>query len=139
MCLLLSPLIPEEGTHCWATDDLIAEFERVNGEGYVDEDCVIGSLDVDALYPSLDIDRCARVVAGKLFDSDFKFEKLNWREIALYLRFHLSDEEIRKEGLEGVCPSWKTNLGRRPTFVSSGSAAGVDERYGPLVVPKESS
>ena len=136
LCLLLSPLIPEEGTHCWATDDLIAEFEKVNEEGSVDEDCVIGSLDVDALYPSLDIDRCARVVAGKLFDSDLRFEKLNWREIALYLRFHLSDEEIRAEGLEGVCPRRKTHLGRPPTFVSSGSAAGSDERYGPWFFPR---
>ena len=136
LCLLLSPLILEEGTHCWATDDLIAEFEKVNEEGSVDEDCVIGSLDVDALYPFLDIDRCARVVAGKLFDSDLRFEKLNWREIALYLRFHLSDEEISAEGLEGVCPRRKTHLGRPPTFVSSGSAAGSDERYGPWFFPR---
>ena len=136
LCLLLGPLIPEEGTHCWATDDLIAEFERVNGEGSVDEDCVIGSLDVDALYPSLDIDRCARVVADKLFDSSLKFEKLNWREIALYLRFHLSDEEIREEGLTGVCPWRKTHLGHPPTFVASGSAAEVQKRHGPWFFPR---
>ena len=76
LCMLLSHLIPEDGTHCWSTDDLLSEFEKVNRNQVVDGEWIVGSLDVNSLYPSLDIDRCARVVSEKLFHSDLKFGKL---------------------------------------------------------------
>ena len=138
LCLLLSHLIPEDGTHCWSTDDLLAEFERVNSSQVVDGEWIVGSLDVDSLYPSLDIDRCARVVSEKLFDSDLKFEKLVWKEIALYLKFHLSDEEIALEGLDRICPRARSNRGGRPTFVASGSDIRLDVRHGPWVFRRRS-
>ena len=130
LCLLLSHLIPESETHCWATDDLLTEFEKVNADRVVDRDWVVGSLDVDALYPSLDIERCARVVCDRLFESDLKFEKLDWKEIALYLRFHLTEAEIQVEGLERICPRRKCKKGR-PKFITSGSAAKSVVRHGP--------
>ena len=138
LCMLLSHLIPENGTHCWSTDDLLAEFERVNSNQVIDKEWIVGSLDVDSLYPSLDIDRCARVVSEKLFRSDLKFEKLVWKEIALYLRFHLTDEQIAAEGLDRICPRARSNLGRPATFVASGSDLRLDVRYGPWVFRRRS-
>ena len=44
-----------EKTVCASTEELIAEVERLNNEGVDDLD-IIGSMDVEALYPSLDID-----------------------------------------------------------------------------------
>ena len=138
LCMLLSHLIPENGTHCWSTDDLLSEFERVNSNQVVDKEWIVGSLDVDSLYPSLDIDRCARVVSEKLFHSDLKFEKLVWKEIALYLRFHLTDEQIAAEGLDRICPQARSSMGRPPTFVASGSDLNLDVRYGPWVFRRRS-
>ena len=43
-----------------------------------------GSLDVAALYPSLNIPTCAKVISDKLFHSELVFIDLNWKEIALY-------------------------------------------------------
>ena len=53
---MLYPLINGECTHCNSTRELINEFERVN-EGIVENNWIVGSLDIDALYPSLDIER----------------------------------------------------------------------------------
>ena len=83
-------------------------------------------MDVDSLYPLyplLDIDQCARVVSQKIYNNDLKFDKLDWKEIALYLRFHLTDKEIRLEGLEHIFPRMKTNKDGQSTFMSSGIAA----------------
>ena len=42
---------------------------------------MVGSLDVDSLYPSLDVKQCVNVVKKKLLDSDLVFENLVWKEI----------------------------------------------------------
>ena len=43
-------------------------------------------MDVDAPYPSLDIDECAKVTEQQLLEADFEVKGLKWTEIALYLR-----------------------------------------------------
>ena len=72
-------MIPENGTHCWSTDNLLSEFEKVNKDRVVSSEWVVGSLNVDSLYSLLDIDRCARVVSQKIYNNDLKFEKLDWK------------------------------------------------------------
>ena len=76
---------------------MLQEIERLNQSGKLNRNCMVGSLDVESLYPSLDITRCAKVVSRKLYESDLKFTDLNWKEIALYLVFHLSEEELQEE------------------------------------------
>ena len=133
LSMLLSHLIPEDGTHCWSTDDLLVEYERVNSSQVVSGEWIVGSLDVDSLYPSLDIRHSVRVVREVLFDSDLKFEKLDWKEIALYLKFHLADDEIAEERLGRICPYARSDRGRPPTFSASGSDADMRVRHGPWV------
>ena len=99
---VLAVLVNGESTHCWSTDDMIDEIKRVNESGRIDEKCVMGSLDVDALYPSLDIEKCVSVIVDKLNESDLVFENVDWKEVGLYLRYHMNDEEIRMEGLRGM-------------------------------------
>ena len=52
---ILTDVYIGEPTVCSSTEELLAEVERVNEEG-LDEMDIIGSADVEALYPSLDID-----------------------------------------------------------------------------------
>ena len=130
LCQILYKIIPEGGTHCVSTDDLLAEFEKVNKDRDAEEHWVVGSLDVVSLYPSLNIPRCARVVRDALFESNLEFRNLQWKEIALYFRYHLDQRDIMTEGLGWICPRRRHDR-RPPMFVSSGSDRGKNKRYGP--------
>ena len=104
MCLLLCTLTEGEKTNCESTEELLEEIETVNRDWDVQEWWVVGSLDVDALYPSLDIELCVEVVCRKLFESDIQFVGLAWREISLYLRYHMSEEALAEKGYDRFCP-----------------------------------
>ena len=135
MCLMLSRLIPGNDTNCESTEELLREFEKVNREKAVQDKWIVGSLDVDALYPSLDIEKCAEVVCTRLFESDIVFEDLVWKEIGLYLRYHMSDEESIQKGYSEFCPRRRKKNGK-PTFYASGSHKKEEVRHGPWVFPR---
>ena len=65
--------------------------------------------------------------------SEFEVTGLNWIEIALYLKYHLTDEEIKQNQIEEYCPTRLSNRGRPPTFTASGSDTDIDKRLGPWV------
>ena len=123
-------------TQCGSTEALLQEFEKVNNEGLVGETLVVGSLDIKSLYPSLDITRCAEVVREKLYESEIVFKGLEWKEVALYLRYHVTDEELEKLRLTKFCPRRRHNR-RPPIFVNSGRDAAKRKRYGPWRFPKK--
>ena len=126
---LLVDLIPPSDTQCNSTQELIDEISKLN-EGEVDKDWIVCSLDVEALYPSLDIEECAKVIEQQLIESPFEVTGLNWIEIALYLRFHLTDEEIKENKMEDYCPKRQSKKGRPPKFTASGSDTDIDKRLG---------
>ena len=135
LCMILSELIPDSKTNCVSTEELIAELERTNTRGQVKDTWVVGSLDIDSLYPSLDIERCADVVARKLESSDLKFEKLRWKEVVLYLKFNM---EYTDEGYKEVFrnfPRRRRYVGRPPRFTASGSQNKRTVRHGPWIFP----
>ena len=92
----------------------------------------MGSLDVDSLYPSLDIDRCARVVREKLDESGIQFEKLQWKEITMYLRYHMKQSEIDECDFSQYLPIRRFHK-RPPLFVHSGSMDEVEIRHHPWI------
>ena len=128
LCKLCSPLIKGNPTHCDSTAKMLESIEAVNREGLVNENVVVGSLDVDALYPSLNIDRCAEVVRRRMFMSDLDFENLRWKEIGLYLVYHFTEEELRKEKVFSVCPKRRSRHGA-PTFTANGSEPKEEDRH----------
>ena len=137
LCLLTTPLIGLSKTHCSSTINMLQEIENLNQSGKLNENCIVGSLDIDSLYPSLDISRCARVVSQKLYDSDLKFPGLDWREIGLYLTFHLTNDEILEEGIREYCPKRRSNRGEGPKFTASGSKIKKNERFLPWIFTEE--
>ena len=132
---LLTEIIPAGETQCNSTEELLQEIERAN-EDDIDEGWVIISLDVDALYPSLDIKECSIVIEEKLKLSEFEVEGLRWTEIALYLRYHLTDDEIEDLQIVEYCPTRVTKKGRPPTFTASGSEPDIEKRLGPWMFKK---
>ena len=53
--IMLEEIYKEAETVCSSTEELIGEIDRINHDG-IDASYIIGSADIDALYPSLDID-----------------------------------------------------------------------------------
>jgi hypothetical protein len=116
----------------------LTEFEKVNNNSEVKREWIIGSLDVDALYlPSLNIARCAAVVGDRLYFSDLELSKVDWKEIALYLRYHLDDNEIREKGLDLLLPTRKTTRGRPPIFTGAGSEKDTRKRHAAWIFPEQ--
>ena len=98
-------MVSESKTRCESTEDLISAIEELNnGETPVDKNWIVGSLDIEALYPSLDVAICAEIAGNELYASAIQFNNLQWKEIVLYLRFMLSDDEICDKDLVKYCP-----------------------------------
>ena len=135
LCKVLKELIPTEETHCDSTEDLLAELEMANKED-VKESWVVGSLDVEALYPSLDIPRCSKVVSEKLMESPITIKGIEWKEVALYLKYHLTDEELHTTNIARFIPTRKFRHGR-PLFVRSGSIINKTVRLKPWIFTEE--
>ena len=74
LCQIGSELIGGNPTHCDSTTDLLEEIEKVNQTGKVSKNVIIGSLDVEALYPSLDIEKCSEVIRKRLEESALKLK-----------------------------------------------------------------
>ena len=107
----------DDDSICLSTEEMLAEIDRVNLSNSGNP-IVIGSTDVKALYPSLDIDFTISKVCEVIFESSLKFEGLWYDEIALYVAIHKSPEELRMLQIEEVCPTRTTNRGTKPTVKS---------------------
>ena len=128
MSILLSDVYTGEKTVCASTEELLAEVERLNGDG-LDDDDVIGSMDVEALYPSLDIDFTVDKVCEVIYGSSVRYEGLNLKELGLYLSLVMGDEELQARGLETVCPKRRHRRGPRPNLTGYGTAEKEEERH----------
>ena len=133
LCQILRPLIPESATHCDSTASLRSALDEMNDDDdlRITKEWIIGSLDIIALYPSLDIDVCAMISNMTLYNSAIQFKDLNWKEIMLYLRFMLTDEQLQSRELWEHCPQRRTRRGRPPMFTASGSDSNNETRLQP--------
>ena len=133
LCQILRPLISESKTQCSSTQELLSAIDALNENEntLVEENWIVGSLDIEALFPSLDVAVCAEIAGRVLFESTIEFRNLQWKEIMMYLRFMLTDEELEQKGLQGYTPQRKTRRGRPPLFTASGSCADSQTRMQP--------
>ena len=80
---LLSMVLKEvkrlDNDSCESTEDILAEIQELNEKDSAsigqNEKLVVGSLDVKALYPSIDVNFAAEVVAEELYRSDVKISE----------------------------------------------------------------
>ena len=59
-------------------------------------DCVIGSMDVKALYPSIDIDFAVEKCVEMIIESDVKFQNVNTDELGLYLSLTVDKRDLER-------------------------------------------
>ena len=116
--------------------NFLEEIETLNKQRVINENMIVGSLDVDALYPSLDIDRCAEVFRQKLCESRLSFPNIEWKDISLYLVYHLSSQEIENEGFREYCPVRRSMRVNTPQFSCRGTNKSEEKRFGPWIFPE---
>ena len=133
--LLLKHVWKDCDTACENTEEILAEIRNLNQRGF-ENDTVIGSLDVKALYPSLDVEFAAEIVAKKFRESQYEIEGVNYNEEGLYLALSKTEKELDKLRLLEYCPRRKSKRGRPPVITGKAATSSKDEeRYGPWKSP----
>ena len=98
LSIILKELTPDNDTHCDSTEDLLAEIETLNNQS-VNPNWKVGSLDIVALYPSLNIPKCGEIIGRELYKSSIHIKNINWKEVMLYLRYVLNDQQLKDKQL----------------------------------------
>ena len=127
----LSDCIDEEvRTECRSTEEMVAEFNRINRLNEEGGEKTVFSMDVKALYPSLKADYVANVVSEMYRECPLEVE-VDEGELALYLALVAERSEIEEYGLEDLVRKWRHEeggRGRRPGITSAEVLGGESER-----------
>merc|ERR1711954_35623 len=78
---------------------------KTSSGGQVDGDqLVLGSLDVEALYPSIDIKLAGQIIRERIRNSKLRIDGIDWRWILEYLRLTMSPLDIVENKVAGILP-----------------------------------
>ena len=111
-----------------STEDFLNNIENLNSKirkGEIDDqDLVIGSLDVENLYGSINTKKASEICRKKVLKSPMKFSNINWRWALIYLALTLSAHERVEQKLQQVMPKRLVPKNSPPTVLT----AEVDEK-----------
>ena len=93
--MILRPIWQQEETVCTNTEEVMAAFNDVNKKD-ITNTLIVGSADVKALYPSLDINHTAEIVANEFYESEYNVEEIDTDELSLYLALNMNAKDIAK-------------------------------------------
>ena len=110
---------------------MLSSIRDINESGRMDERCTVGSADVTALYPSIDVDFAAERVCEVFLDSEVNVAEVDTDELGLYLALNRTEEQLKESGLDEYCPVRKTNRGRPPRITGCAQSEKVHNRYKP--------
>ena len=134
MSTILTDVYIGEETVCLSREELLVEVERVNREGLDDRD-IVGSADVEALYPSLDIEFTVDKVCEMVRESKVTLHGIDYEELGLYLSLNKTEEQIQQMELEDVCPKRRAIHGPRPKLTGCGMVENKAQRHEPWIFP----
>ena len=99
-----------------STEEVIAQLERAQKDLPESgcRDSMVGSLDVAALYPSLDQEASSEIVAQLVKETPIKFTNVNYRCIQTFLASHYDEDELKAQGILHLVPQRVHKGGRRP-------------------------
>ena len=86
----------------------------------------VGSVDVNALYPSLEIKQCAKICAERVRRSPLKFEDIDYHWATVYLALNMSREEVIREDMGMLVPIRRATQGKDPTVLSVETDEKID-------------
>merc|ERR1711954_234440 len=91
-----------------STEDFLSRIEDLNQqirEGKVNGDqLMVGSLDVEALYPSIDVNRAAEIVKERVMESELRLEGIDWRWMLIYMTLTMTPHEKVDNRVQGILP-----------------------------------
>ena len=103
-------------TECRSSEEMRASFEQYNElDPNTRKQCCIISMDVKALYPSMEWKEIITSVREMIESSEIEEENINWTELGKYLAVTMSKDEITDEGLRHVIPRRKEETNRNIT------------------------
>ena len=85
-------------------------------------------MDVEALYPSIDVDFAVDKCVELLKESHVTFKNVNTDELGLYIALLTNEEERNKEGINKYCAT-RIRKGKRPTITGCGSYKDDERRW----------
>ena len=105
-----------------STEESIFYIDRANKEIREEVDrgiesdtgVVIGSMDVEALYPSIQVNRSTRIVGEMVEESKLKIENVDYNTAVRYIASNSSQADIFKWGMKQIIPRRKCKTGVRP-------------------------
>ena len=109
-----------EQSKAQSTEELMREIEDANmkvGHRKMEE-IVVASMDVSALYPSLDEAGSARIVMEEFIASGLEVKGVDWSKVPSYLAVTTSRDELIKEGIQHLVAQRRKVRGRRPSVRS---------------------
>ena len=124
LSMILRPYIKSAPTTCESTEDLLSRIHDANARQNLDK-AIIGSMDVKALYPSIDVDfavdKCMEIVQ----DSNTEFENVDTDELGLFIS--LTVTEI-PDDIKNLCPTRSKAKGK-PTITGTGMERNDETRW----------
>ena len=128
---ILNEVWRDEESVCLSTEEMMADIRSTNGvlsEGVGDE-VVVGSADVKALYPSLDVEFTVQKVCEVFIESGVSVEGVDVDELGLYLAVCRSEEELAGAGVACFCPTRKSSRGRHPVVTGRVLEDSKEKRF----------
>ena len=125
---LLRPIWKRDVNTCTNTEDLLASIRELN-DRKLQDNLKVGSLDVKALYPSLDIEHTSHVVSNMFLDSDLIVEDIDVQELGLYLSINHMEADTPDEEIREFCPKRRKKMGPRPTITGGAMNKNTEKRY----------
>ena len=90
---IIKPFINEAEEPCNSTEDLLYRISTCNRENDV-KYCIIGSFDVKALYPSIDIEFAVKKCEELMMISNINLDNFDITEVGLYLEIVMSKAKL---------------------------------------------
>ena len=116
-------------TECRSSEEMKAAFTEFNGQTSqeVKKQCQVISMDVKALYPSMEWGEIVLAVREMIENSEDVVQNVDWHEVGKYIAVTMSDEDVKKEGLEHVIPRRKKERKRKVTVAYLSQKKNEDE------------
>ena len=103
-------------TECRSSEEMRAAFENYNTvDAETKKKCNILSMDVKALYPSMEWEDIIVSVREMIEGSEMEIDNVDWKEVGKYLAVSMTREDIEREGLRKVIPERKGENTRQIT------------------------
>ena len=128
LSMILRPLVEQAEETCESTEDLLSKIKECNESENLTKS-IVGSMDVTALYPSIDVDFAVDKCIQLIDESDMEFINIDTDELGSFLMMTNNKEELQTKDLLKYCPARITKRGRAPKLTASGVANNKEKRW----------